>query len=230
MKQIALYNDTTDSGTPVAAIVQQQRNGNYEVVMINIAPFYEAVEIFDDAYEACNVAQKRLQEYITRLNERDAVNAEWPNGYPQAEPVDVDMGGDFEGFIEAVNAQPAAQVWYTEPVTSADGEKIMARVTEQHASGGYLIEVLANGMALAGYSATVYGRLIAQATAREMAEDTVAIFNAERAIEMGDETETVGKPDLTRKHDRMAEIRRKLERLDRERDSLMFELAQLTGE
>lgn len=211
----------------------QQGNGSW---------YTEVTTTADEAYALVCALDYAAQVLINDepVNTQEAIDA-WYSVQTSTEskPVDVDMGGDFEGFIEAVNAQPTAQVWYTEPVTSADGEKIMARVTTT--DNGHVVEVLANGIAIIDQTETHYFRGIAIDAAEAKAIAYMLELNRQRAIEMGDETETPASnynnpwdydedEARVKKHDRMAEIRRKLERLDRERDSLLFELAQLTGE
>lgn len=147
---------------------------------------------------------------------------------PIVQPPDVDMGGDFEGFVEAVNQPQAAQAqkWYTDEVTSADGEKIRARVTRGANGGGNLIEVLASGITVWGESETVYGWLLAQARAREMAVAYLNRLNAIRAAEMGDETETIY-PLLVDKAGRKAQLEAHIARLRRELQDYEYELSEL---
>jgi hypothetical protein len=149
-------------------------------------------------------------------------------------------------------AQPATK-WFTDPITTADGESITARVTYGANGGGNLIEVLANGMHVWGESETVYGKLPAQARAREMATAYFRRCNYTRAIEMGDEAEAANwlplEPAMNflegshiyvrsdgsnvtapTETPRIKNMRAKIARLQSEMDSLKYELSQELGE
>lgn len=197
-------------------------------VLANGMALVEYTDTAAKLYAASLSADDMVNEYIQRVfKERQA-----------AQPAHVDQGGDFEGFLEAVNAEPTPaqeSVWYTEPVTSADGEQVKARVTRYAGEGGqkhrHIIEVLVDNLPITSeiqVMRVLSGRE-AQTLAIYKATDYMQRLNAIRAAEMGDETETIT-PPLTDKATRKAQLTAQIERLRRELESYEYELSTLEGE
>lgn len=175
-------------------------------------------------FEFCgrlDLAQKSYKKWTARGAKVVVVPVDNPRPEPTDTLAEVDMGGDFEGFIEAVNApqvEHTAQVWYTEPVTSADGEQIRARVTVRPELGDFLIEVLANGMALVNETETIYG---GEGLAIAMANAMVFIY----AHKLDKEVIEEPKPETPR----IKQLRNRIASQERELIDLRFELSQLLG-
>lgn len=159
---------------------------------------------------------------------------------PTAAPADVDMGGDFDGFIAEVNAgqvKPAAQVWYTDPVTSADGEQIKARIMQLDALT-WIVDLFKEGVKVEGEGAKFPGRYIALNEAGAMVASYLRKLNHDRAVEMGDDTETIYENPWdydedearVKKHDRIARLRRQIEQNEAAILKARRELDDLLGE
>lgn len=159
---------------------------------------------------------------------------------PTDAPAEVDMGGDFAGFVEAVNAAPAQSEttlapliqpanYETKEIDAEDGTRVKATI--KFVENGFTVRVMEEGIPVAGMVETFKSLPFAWDRAHRMVSDHVSAVNARHETEIEEEYASEERAErVNRKHDRIAEIRRQLERLDRERDSLAFELSELVGE
>lgn len=115
---------------------------NREWLVEVLASGMALVEYTDTAAKlnnACLSADDMVNEYIQRVFKEYGSN-------PTAQPAEVDMGGDFEGFIEAVNAEPepAAQLETIAEYTNVDKD-VDAGVRVSPTDGRYYAFVSVNG-------------------------------------------------------------------------------------
>lgn len=113
--------------------------------------------------------------------------------------------------------------WYTEPVTSADGDKVEGRITK--AESGYVVDTistLASGLTLVSQGMRFDSFRWALESAGMLVKVELERLNNERAQEMGEDTEPEVKPETPR----IKLLREKIARNERELESLRFELAQ----
>lgn len=294
----------------IQARMTEQADGGYLIELLaNGMALHGEQDTINGSYnQALAHADAMVAIYVVKANrQQDAMKAA-----PEQEPVEVDMGGDFEGFIEAVNGEPVAP-------------KVEAVITEIMIGccPGFMIKLVKNGTVVSGPETCIFENN-AQSIARQMLYDYEAQLDAEAFEKQGVsgsfekcgidpetpyETETVYVPpvyetapvvmvdetqinarlsalpsdnDVQRwfielrrdglgirlqfesfdgllsdalayaekmvsnyvdngnrrieaseakiKHDRIEQLRQRIERLDRERESLVYELRQLTGE
>lgn len=131
--------------------------------------------------------------------------------------------------LEPVFAQP--DVFYTAPVTVGN-EEIKSRVTRYEGEDGgqhrHIIEVLANGMAITSELQIIRG--LDNSHAESLAKYKVTEY-AERLNNDLDRNPWDYDEDESRvkKHDRIAELRRRIERNERENADMRYEIEQLLG-